>query len=115
MLLMFTDPHNKFLEGNMSTGDPPAYVLLDRDLLRRLMKRTGDGRMVTVRALAEAAGCSHATIGHLLTGRQLSVSLAHAVGIAERIGVDLLVLFTPTGRTVPAPRAELALAEAVPA
>lgn len=115
MLLVFTDPHSKFSEGNMSTGDPPAYVLLDRDLLRRLMQRTGDGRQVTVRTLADAAGCSHATIGHLLTGRQLSVSRAHAAGIAARIGVDLLVLFTPTGRTVPAPRADRHLAEAVPA
>lgn len=114
MLQVFTEMNKQFLEAYMHPGAPP-YLLDDRDLLRRLMQRTGDGKGITVRGLAAAAGCSHATIGKLLTGNQAYVPLATAMGITTRLGVDLLVLFTPTGRTVPVPPSELALLEAVPA
>jgi hypothetical protein len=93
---------------------PQLYLLVDRDLLRRLMQRTGTGNPVSVRDLAKAVGCAHGTIGNLLTGVQTCVSLAHAHGIVDRLGVDLLVLFTPTGRAVPAPRVP-EYAAAVPA
>jgi transcriptional regulator with XRE-family HTH domain len=79
---------------------PPAlrYCLLDRDLLRRLMKRTGNGTEVTIRELAREAGCSASLVGHLLTGESQDVSVEIAHGISEAIGVDVLILFTPTGR-----------------
>lgn len=79
----------------------PMYRLLDRDLLRRLMQRTGDGAGVSVRDLATAVGIPHGTVGNLLTGTQQSVPSAVAHAIARRIGVDVLVLFAPTGRAVP--------------
>lgn len=91
------------------------YQLRNRELLRLLMQHTGSGQKLTVRSLAEMAGCAHGTIGNLLSGAQDFVPLALADRITRTIGVDLLVLFAPTGRSIPAPRTELALAEAVPA
>lgn len=86
---------------------PRMYQLVDPDLLRNLMRRTGDGSSVSIRPLAVAAGTHHSTIGHLLSGVQAAVPEVIAQGIADRIGVDLLVLFTPIGRTTRVP--ELAL------
>lgn len=87
----------------MQTHNHP-YKLREPDLLRRLMACTGTGTKVTVRGLAEAASCSHGTIGNLLSGAVQDVDHKVATGIVNRIGVDLLVLFTPTGRSVPAQR-----------
>ncbi|MFI5687829.1 helix-turn-helix domain-containing protein [Streptomyces sp. NPDC051636] len=78
-------------------------VLVDPDLLVRLMKRTGDGREVTVRDLADAAGCHHSKIGHLRSGERRTATQTEAMAIAKRLGVDLLVLWEHTGRTVEAP------------
>jgi hypothetical protein len=78
-------------------------VLVSADLLVQLMKRDGDGQEVSVRDLADAAGCHHSKIGHLRTGERKSATVAEAMAIATRLGVDLLVLWKPTGRTVPAP------------
>jgi hypothetical protein len=78
------------------------HRLVDPDLMRQLMKRTGDGAPVTIRDLAKACSAPHGTIGNLLTGSQKAVPAGTALAIANRLGVDLLVLFTPTGRTVPA-------------
>lgn len=78
-------------------------VLVDSDLLVRLMKRTGDGREVSVRELASAAGCHPSKIDHLRNGRRKRAVPEEAAAIAERLGVDLLVLWEHTGRTVPAP------------
>lgn len=80
-----------------------AYVLVSPDLLVQLMERTGDGRSVSVRDLAEAAGCHSSKIGHLRTGERETADEHEAPAIAKRLGVDLLVLWKPTGRTVPAP------------
>lgn len=80
----------------------PAHHLLDPDLLRRLMERTGDGTAVSTRTLAKAVGVHHSFIGHLLTGERATAPAEIANRISQRIGVDLLVLFAPTGRTVPA-------------
>lgn len=71
----------------------------DREVLRALMKRTGNGRAVSIRGLAEAAQVHHSTIGHLLTGEQESVPESVAQAIADRVGVDLLVLWERDGRT----------------
>lgn len=81
----------------------PAHHLLDPDLMRRLMERTGDGTPVSTRTLAKSVGVHHSFIGHLLTGERTTAPAEIAQRIAQRIGVDILVLFTPTGRTVPAP------------
>lgn len=89
-------------------------VLVSADLLVMLMERTGDGREVSVRDLADAAGCSHSKIGHLRTGERATATEDEAKAIAKRLGVDLFVLWIPTGRTVPSP-AEPPHIAAVPA
>ncbi|WP_078950827.1 helix-turn-helix domain-containing protein [Streptomyces viridochromogenes] len=78
-------------------------VLVKADLLVQLMERTGDGRSVSVRELADAAGCHPSKIGHLRTGERETATQDEAVAIAKRLGVDLLVLWEHTGRTNPAP------------
>ncbi|MGW6395444.1 helix-turn-helix domain-containing protein [Streptomyces sp. NPDC055103] len=78
--------------------DAPKYRLVSADLLRTLMQRTGTGSAVTGRRLAKDAGISHGIIGMLLTGTRDTVSATTAQRIAQRIGVDLLVLFIPSER-----------------
>lgn len=82
--------------------NPPLYRLIRPGLLRQLMTRTGDGAPVTVRELAAVAGVSHGTVGNLIQGDQLIQPQPVALAIAHRVGVDLLVLWAPCGRTVPA-------------
>ncbi len=89
-------------------------VLVSSDRLVMLMERTGDGRDVSVRELAEAAGCHHSKIGHLRSGERSTATYEEALAIAKRLGVDLLVLWEHTGRANPAP-AEPAHIAAVPA
>jgi hypothetical protein len=79
------------------------YVLVSPDLLVQLMERTGDGRPVSVRELARVASCSHSKIGHLRTGERETATHDEALAIARRLGVDLLVLWKPIGRTIEAP------------
>jgi hypothetical protein len=71
------------------------YTLRDRDLLRRIMEHPGTGVPLSIRGLARAAECPHATIGHLLSGEQTTASMRHAHAIAEAVGVAVLVLFAP--------------------
>jgi len=78
------------------------YRLVDRDLLRRLMRRTGTGGRITTRGLAAAAGVAHGTIGMLLTGAQASLPCDAAHAVAQAIGVDDLILWAPTGRATSA-------------
>jgi len=78
-------------------------VLVSCDLLVMLMERDGDGQAVSVRDLADAAGCHPSKIGHLRTGERETATVAEAMAIAKRLGVDLLVLWRHAGRTVPAP------------
>jgi hypothetical protein len=80
-----------------------AYMLVSPELLVQLMERTGDGRSVSVRELARVAGCHPSKIGHLRTGERETADEDEAPAIAKRLGVDLLVLWKPTGRTSPAP------------
>ncbi|MGA4896700.1 helix-turn-helix domain-containing protein [Streptomyces griseoincarnatus] len=89
-------------------------VLVNRDLLVLLMERTGDGRPASVRDLAQAAGCHPSKIGHLRSGTRSTATHDEALAIARRLGVDLLVLWEHTGRTVEAPSEPLHMA-AVPA
>ncbi|WP_432182092.1 helix-turn-helix domain-containing protein [Streptomyces sp. NBC_00063] len=78
-------------------------VLVSPDLLVLLMKRTGDGCDISVRDLAEAAGCHPSKIGHLRKGLRETATEPEALAIARRLGVDLFVLWKPTGRANPAP------------
>lgn len=84
-------------------SDEDSYLLVSRDLLVLLMKRTGDGAKVTVRELAEAAGVHPSKIGHLRTGERETESRTAALAIAKRLGVDELVLWKPLGRVICAP------------
>lgn len=79
-------------------------VLVSADLLCLLMERTGNGREVSCRDLAAAAGCHPSKIGHLRSGERETATEDEAKAIAGRLGVDLLVLWEHTGRTVPVPR-----------
>ncbi|MCA1223853.1 helix-turn-helix domain-containing protein [Streptomyces sp. 8L] len=79
-------------------------LAVERSVLRALMLRTGDGRPVAIRALAQAADVHPSTIGHLLTGTQKAVPERVAQAIADRLGVDLGVLWERDGRTARALR-----------
>lgn len=63
------------------------------------MKNTGDGTRTSARDLATHAGCNYSHIGELMTGEQETASYEHAIGVCRRIGVDLLVLWSPVERT----------------
>ncbi|MEV7793361.1 helix-turn-helix transcriptional regulator [Streptomyces sp. NPDC087512] len=78
-------------------------VLVSPELLVLLMKRDGDGQPVSVRDLADAAGCHPSKIDALRNGRRKTSLYDEAVAIARRLGVDLLVLWQHAGRTVQAP------------
>lgn len=78
-------------------------VLRRADLLVMLMESTGDGRSVSVRDLADAAGCHPSKVDALRNGRRSTASQDEALAIARRLGVDLLVLWKHSGRTVEAP------------
>jgi hypothetical protein len=79
------------------------YVVRDAALLRQLMQCTGDGRPVSIRTLAREMGCSHGHLHNILGGARITLSHREAAVLCARIGVDLLVLVAPTGRTIPAP------------
>ncbi|MFH9368113.1 hypothetical protein ACH4K8_20825 [Streptomyces anulatus] len=87
------------------------YTLVNRDLLRTLMQRTGTGKRTTTRQLAADIGIAHGTIGGLLTGAVQVVPESTAVDIAARIGVDLLILFVPVCRANPAPLSVASMAD----
>ncbi|MFE1587024.1 helix-turn-helix domain-containing protein [Streptomyces sp. NPDC059402] len=89
-------------------------VLVSPELLVLLMKRDGDGQPVSVRDLADAAGCHPSKVDALRNGRRKTSLYDEAVAIARRLGVDLLVLWQHSGRTVQAPTEPLHMA-AVPA
>lgn len=77
------------------------FRLVSPELLNQLMQRTGTGASISRRALAAAAGIPHSTIDHLLTGAVRTQPDQVAYIIARTVGVDLLVLWEPTGRAVP--------------
>jgi transcriptional regulator with XRE-family HTH domain len=82
------------------------------------MQRTGTGRSITTRELAAASGLSHGTISNLLTGICDEIPCDNSHLLTKAIGVDVLILFAPTGRCTPAndqPETETADGEAVSA
>lgn len=70
-------------------------MLRNREILRWCMDHPGRGTPFSIRTLAEAVGCSHSLIGHLLTGERKDVERNDAHTIAEVVGVAILVLFAP--------------------
>lgn len=79
---------------------PPLQQLLDRDLLLRLMKRTGRGDSVDVRTLARRAGIARGVVGDLVSGARSRVTYESAAAICAAIGVDLEILFAAVGRSL---------------
>lgn len=79
---------------------PPLQQLLDRDLLLRLMKRTGQGDEVDVRKLAARAGTSRGVVGDLVSGARSRVTYESAAAICAALGVDLPILFVTVGRSL---------------
>ena len=79
---------------------PPLQQLLDRELLLRLMKRTGQGDAVDVRKLARRAGIARGTVGDLVSGARSRVTYESAAAICSAIGVDLEILFAGVGRSL---------------
>lgn len=100
MLVLFIEMNNPTTEVNVCPSQP-TYKLIDRELLRQLMQRTGTGRAITTRELAAASGLSHGTISNLLTGIRDEIPCDNAHALTEAIGVDVLILFAPTGRCIP--------------
>lgn len=98
MLFSFTEMNDPSTEVNMRDRTT-MYRLVDADLFRQLMRRTGNGSPVTGRQLARAAGVAHGTVGNLLTGEQGSIPQEKAEALAQRLGVDLLVVFEPVCRS----------------
>lgn len=77
--------------------------LVSPDLLVLLMERTGDGRSVSIRDLAETVGCHPSKVDALRNGRRSTATQHEAEAIAKRLGVDVLVLWEHTGRANPVP------------
>lgn len=96
MLAVFRKLNESLSEVNMS--EAPMCRIFDRDLLARLMRRTGTGAKLTTRDLAALSGLPHGTIGALLSGEQRFLPREKAQRIAAAIGVDLMVLFVPCER-----------------
>lgn len=81
---------------------PSRYRLVKPALLRELMERTGTGSPVSGRELATEVGVPSSTVDALLNGVTKTQPAEVAEEIARVIGVDLLILWAPTGRAVPA-------------
>lgn len=68
-----------------------------------VMERTGTGAEISGRALADAVGIPHGTVDALLSGKTKTQPSSVAHRICRVVGVDLLILWAPTGRAVPVP------------
>lgn len=76
----------------------PMHRLVNRHLLRLIMRRTGTGTGLSIRELAAAVDVPHQVIGRLLTGERTDIDGHAAHAIAQTIGVDVLVLWIPLER-----------------
>lgn len=79
----------------------PRYRLVSPDRLSMLMERTGTGAAISGRELARRVGVPHGTVDALLNGHTKTQPQTVAETICRVIGVDLLILWSPTGRAVP--------------
>lgn len=75
------------------------YRPVNIELFRQLMQRTGDGAPVSFRELATDAGVHRNTVNNLLNGDQETIPEPSAHALAQRLGVDLLVVFEPVCRS----------------
>ncbi|MEV6437277.1 helix-turn-helix domain-containing protein [Streptomyces anulatus] len=81
---------------------PDRLQLTDSELLRRLMRWAPNGRPLTIRELADAAGASKSKIHALLSGERTTVPPDVAGRITTALGVHERALFfqplpTPVG------------------
>ncbi|MER6598928.1 helix-turn-helix domain-containing protein [Streptomyces parvus] len=81
---------------------PDRLQLTDSELLRRLMRWAPNGRPLTIRELADAAGASKSKIHALLSGERTTVAPDVAGRITTALGVHERALFfqplpSPTG------------------
>ncbi|WP_405399252.1 helix-turn-helix domain-containing protein [Streptomyces microflavus] len=81
---------------------PDRLQLTDSDLLRQLMRWAPNGRPLTIRELADAAGASKSKIHALLSGERTTVTPDVAGRITTALGVHERALFfqplpTPMG------------------
>lgn len=97
-MLLLSNQDDTLLQEVDVSRDTMKYTLVSQDLMRTLMQRTGTGERITTRELAADIGIAHGTIGGLLTGAVTVVPESTAVDAADRLGVDLLVLFIPVCR-----------------
>lgn len=81
---------------------PLRYRPVNRQMLRQIMQRTGDGTSASMRDIAAATGVHPSLINEVLSGEQDTVSPDVAAAWAERVGCDLLVLWVPVQRTTSA-------------
>jgi transcriptional regulator with XRE-family HTH domain len=88
------------------------YRIFSVELFRQLMARTGDGAPVSIRKLAADTGVHRNTISNLLNGDQETIPEAAARALAQRLGVDLLVVFKPVCRSTTTPAEYTVLAGA---
>jgi transcriptional regulator with XRE-family HTH domain len=93
------EPFNEVNVSKSETAPPTMYAVASSDRLKLLMERTGTGREIKSRELAEAAGVAHGTIGGLMSGTQRIVPESKAKAIAAVLGVDVLVLWVPMERS----------------
>jgi transcriptional regulator with XRE-family HTH domain len=75
---------------------------VDRELLERLMKRTKTGAEISGRELATKAGLATGTISNILTGARSRFTGSTVAAICDVLGVELLILGTPSERLEPA-------------
>lgn len=87
-----------YFEVDMTEHDP-LYTLVSKELLRLLMQRDGRGERLTVRELADYAEVSKSSVGRLLTDGDVKLTHRQAMRMANRCGVDLLVLWIPAQRS----------------
>lgn len=93
-----TEDSNLSCEVPVSSPPLPTRRLVNPELLRLIMRRTGTGARLSIRQLAEIVEVPHQTVGRLLTGEQTDMDGTTAQAIADTIGVDLDVLWIPIQR-----------------
>ncbi len=96
MLKAFRKMNEPFREVNMPQA--PMCRVYDRQLLAKVMERSGTGARLTARDLASLTSLPLGTVGALLSGEQRFLPREKAERIAQVIGVDLLILFVPCER-----------------
>ncbi|MDV5145872.1 helix-turn-helix domain-containing protein [Streptomyces sp. SBC-4] len=94
-----TNTADTYLSREVLVSPPlPSRRLVNPELLRLIMRRTGTGARLSIRQLAEIVDIPHQAVGRLLTGEQTDMDGTTALAIASAVGVDLDVLWIPIQR-----------------